>query len=153
MAVEIQRAEGNYATELTAIAFAAKRYWGYPEEWIRLWAEELSVDAAYIDANAVYAARDGGRILGWCAVVEEGGEHWLDYCWVLPEAAGRGIGKQLVRRALAAAAESASTTLKVIADPNAEDFYRRFGFERIGMHPSVPEGRSLPVLEANIGPA
>jgi hypothetical protein len=40
-------------------------------------------------------------------------------------------------------------TLKVIADPNAEAFYCKLGFRRIGDHPSVPAGRQLPVLEGN----
>lgn len=150
MSIEIRRAEAFEASELTAIAFAAKRHWGYPDAWIDLWADELSVDSRYIEENRVFLAADGTRTLGWCALSEERGEYWLDYCWVLPEAAGRGIGRALILETFRLAAELRSSTLKVIADPNAEGFYCKMGFRRIGDHPSVPSGRRLPVLEADV---
>ena len=153
MNVEMRRADGSEASELTAIAFAAKRHWGYPDEWIDLWAGELTVDAGYIEENWVFLAKNGTCTLGWCAVLEERGEYWLDYCWVLPEAIGHGIGRALVLRAFSLAAELGLATLKVIADPKAESFYRKLGFRRIGDDPSVPNGRRLPVLEANVANA
>ena len=150
MNVEIRRADGSDTFELTTIALAAKRHWGYSEEWIRLWADELTVDATYIEENWVFLATDGSRTLGWCAVSEKLEEYWLDYCWVLPEAAGHGIGRALIHRAFRLAAERQSLKLKVIADPNAEGFYRKLGFRRIGDRPSTPKGRRLPVLEADV---
>lgn len=150
MNIEIRRAKAFEATELTAIAFAAKRHWEYPEEWIQLWADELSVDGGYIEENRVFLASDGTRTLGWCALSEEREGYWLDYCWVLPEAARRGIGRALVLHAFRRAADLRSLFLKVVADPNAEGFYCKMGFRRIGYHPSVPSGRTLPVLQADI---
>lgn len=153
MDIAIRRAEALEAPELTAIAFAAKLHWSYPETWIDLWADELSIDSRYIDESWVFVALGDDRTLGWCAISEEGGEYWLDYCWVLPDAMGRGIGRALVSRAFHLAAELESSTLKVIADPNAEAFYCKLGFRRIGEHPSVPTGRRLPILEANVANA
>jgi GNAT superfamily N-acetyltransferase len=144
---------GSDAPELTKIAFAAKRHWDYPEEWIDLWADELTVDSRYVDVNWVMLAVANSQIVGWCAVSEERDEFWLDSCWVFPGAAGKGVGRALVRRALDFAAESHSRTLKVISDPNAEGFYRRLGFRSIGDHPSKPDGRRLPLLEANVASA
>lgn len=150
MNVVLRAAVGSDAAELTRIAFSAKRHWDYPEAWIELWADELTVDAGYIEANWVLVAMVEAQIVGWCAVVREQGECWLDYCWVLPAAAGKGAGRALVARALGYAAQSQSRTLKVIADPNAEGFYRRLGFRPIGDRPSKPAGRRLPVLEADV---
>ena len=153
MNIEIRRADGSAASELTAVAFAAKRHWGYPEAWIDLWADELTVDREYVEENWVFLAKSGARTLGWCAVSEERGEYWLDYCWVLPEATNRGIGRALVLQAFSLATELNSRSLKVIADPNAEAFYAKLGFRRIGDHPSVPSGRRLPILEAYVANA
>lgn len=150
VSIEIRSAEPAEAAELTAIAFAAKRHWGYPETWIDLWAQELTVDGRYIEANRVLVATDGTRILGWCSLAEERGAYWVDYCWVLPEAIGRGTGRALIHEAFRLAAELGASTLKVVADPNAEEFYRKLGFRRVGERPSVPKGRRLPVLEANV---
>lgn len=153
MDIVFHQAAGSDASELTDIAFAAKRYWNYPEKWIELWADELTVDAEYIETNWVVAATAGSRIVGWCAVVPARGECWLDYCWVTPAAFGNGIGRALVTRALGYAADAQSRTLKVISDPHAEGFYRRLGFRRIGDRPSKPAGRRLPVLEADAAAA
>ena len=150
MSCAIRRATPADAEELTDVAFAAKRYWDYPESWIELWTDELRVDPDYVGSHRVFVASDGARIVGWSSVAAEDGELWLDYCWVLPEAAGRGIGRMLVSRALDVAAETRSRTLKVVSDPNAEGFYRRLGFRRVGQRPSVPKGRNLPVLEAPV---
>lgn len=150
MHIEIRNAEAVEASELTVIAFAAKRDWGYPETWIDLWAHELIVDGKYIQENRVLLATDGTRALGWCALSEERGEYWVDYCWVLPEAKRHGIGRALIHQAFRLAAELRAPTLKVVSDPNAEGFYCKLGFRRIGDRPSVPNGRRLPVLEAQV---
>lgn len=144
----IRRAQSRDASVLTAIAFAAKRHWNYPEEWIQLWANELTVDGYYIDNNWVVLAEQDDRTVGWCALTVSKNTCWIDYCWVLPDAAGRGIGRALVEEAMNYAAEPGLSSIKVIADPHAEGFYQRMGFTRIGEHPSVPSGRVLPILEA-----
>ena len=149
-AIRIARAEVSQASELTAIAFAAKRYWGYPEEWIDLWADELTISEEYISANDVFSASHAGRIVGWLAVSQKAQDCWLDHCWVVPEEVGQGIGKQLVAWAFVYAAEAGSPMLKVIADPNAEAFYQKQGFLRVGDYPSVPAGRMLPLMQAPV---
>lgn len=138
------------APRLSEIAFAAKRYWGYPEEWIALWADELTIDPRYVDEHWVTIACANDEILGWCAVACDRGEYSVDYCWVLPDAAGLGIGRALVGRALDFALGAGASTLSVIADPNAEGFYRKLGFRRVGSVPSQPAGRSLPLLEIDL---
>ena len=150
VAVQIRRAEGSDAAELTVIAHAAKRRWEYPEDWMELWRDELTVDEHYVDTNWVFLAEEGTTVSGWCSVAKDQDGCWLDHCWVLPEAAGRGIGQMLVHRALSLASQLQFVSLKVISDPNAEGFYRKLGFRHVGEHPSKPEGRRLPVLEASL---
>ena len=150
MDIKIRKARPAEASELTAIAFAAKRHWEYPEEWIALWASDLSVDKEYVANNSVFVATDNSPILGWCAVSTKSDACWVDHCWVLPEATGNGIGKMLVREAFNLAAKLGCGSLKVVADPNAEGFYLRLGFVLIGEQPSLPKGRRLPVLEAPV---
>lgn len=145
-----REAVASDAAVLTDIAFAAKRVWGYPEEWIGQWAEELTVRIEYIERNWVLIARADGRVPAWCAVFDMRKEFWLDHCWVSPEFGGRGIGRALVEKAFAHAARSHAIRLKVISDPNACEFYRKPGFQTIGRHPSKPGGRFLPILEADL---
>ena len=150
MNIELRRAIPSDAEELTKLAFASKRYWGYPEEWIELWADDLSVNADYIETNFVFTANHEARILGWVSVTPGGEE--LDYCWVDPEFIGRGVGSELVKQAVKIAYELNSAKLKVVSDPNAERFYKNAGFQRTGEHASVPNGRLLPVMELQCRP-
>lgn len=137
--------------ELTEVAHAAKRHWGYPEEWIALWSDELTVRRRYLVQHRVRVVRDAG-ILGWCATSrDEKGIGWLDACWVRPASAGRGIGRLLVEDAVRIAGNLGASALQVIADPNAVGFYEKLGFIRIGEEPSTPEGRRLPVLARPLG--
>jgi GNAT superfamily N-acetyltransferase len=152
MSVRIRRAEPSDAAVLTAIAFAAKRYWEYPEEWLGLWADELTVDPEYIGTHETWVAEDETCVLGWCALSRDEDAASLDHCWVKPDAIGRGIGRTLVQQAGASAAGLRLACLDVISDPHAEAFYRKLGFRRIGEHPSKPEGRTLPVLSLSLRP-
>src|SRR5438445_217906 len=61
MTVEIRQAQRTDAESLTAIAHAAKRSWRYPEEWIRLWADELTVTPDFIERNRVGCAQRSGQ--------------------------------------------------------------------------------------------
>ena len=57
MTVEIRLAQRTDADTLTAIAHAAKRSWRYPEEWIRLWSNELTVTPDFIERNPQRGSR------------------------------------------------------------------------------------------------
>ena len=153
MKPELRKARPLDANELSAVAFAAKRHWGYPEEWIQLWMDELTVSPEYIEKNIVISAVENCRIVGWCALVDDAGSCRLDYCWVLPEAMQLGIGRQLIEQAFTLAAGLGFAAMKVIADPNALGFYQKLGFKHIGTYPSSPKSRILPVLEARVGAA
>lgn len=149
--IRLCEAVAGDAAELTRIAFAAKRHWGYPESWIEMWSPELTVDEQYVAGHAAWKATCGAQTIGWCAVDSHDGEIWLDYCWVLPASAGRGAGRRLVEKALDHATGLGAETVRVVADPHAEGFYRKLGFYPVGRQPSVPAGRVLPVLECRVG--
>lgn len=148
--IEIRKARSGEAAQLTRIAFAAKRHWSYPEAWIRLWTKELTVNDAYLESNEVFAACAGSTILGWCAISTHNNECFIDHCWVLPKATKKGVGRALIEKSLHVAREMRVNSLRVISDPNAEGFYRKFGFRKIGMQPSVPNDRKLPVMKITL---
>ena len=150
MTFRIRRAEPSDAAVLTAIAHAAKRHWNYPEAWLRLWKDELSVDPRWLATHDAWLAEGEAGVLGWCAISREGDACSLEHCWVRPEATGQGVGRLLVEQARTSAAEQHAAKLSVVSDPNAERFYRKLGFRRTGEHPSRPEGRVLPVLEVRL---
>lgn len=149
--VEIRNADSAEAARLTEIAFAAKRFWRYPDAWIEIWRDELTIEPDYIANNRVLCAIIDGEIIGWCGLVLEPDCAWIEHCWVDPPAIGRGIGRRLLDRLIEQAHALGAAEIKTIADPNAADFYAKAGFRYVGEHPSAPPGRMLPVLALRLG--
>lgn len=137
------------ADALTAIAFAAKRHWGYPESWLRRWTEALTITPDYIVKNPTFVAAIGSEFVGFCAVQIKGGEAGLDHLWVQPSFMGRGIGRALFQHAEAIARESGAVRMTIVGDPHAEPFYFHMGARLYGREPANVDGeeRFLPLLE------
>jgi GNAT superfamily N-acetyltransferase len=150
--VKTARALPEDAGELTAIAHAAKRHWGYPESWISRWEGVLTVTPEYIRANPVQVAFSDGRIVGFCSVLLRGREAHLDHLWVLPSEMKKGIGRSLFDLAEGLAREAGADRLRVESDPNTEEFYVRMGATRYGRVPAAMDDdeRFLPLLEKSL---
>jgi hypothetical protein len=64
-AIRIRKAQSGDGRELTRVAHAAKRFWGYPEKWIRLWKRDLTVTSDFIRDQPVFCAVRGSTIVGF----------------------------------------------------------------------------------------
>lgn len=151
--MDIRRARESDAAELTRIAHEAKRHWGYPERWIELWRDDLTLDPEFIAGNEVYLAEEGGEALG-CYSLVAGSPSWtLEDLWIRPAAMGRGLGRRLFEHARAVAAEAGASVLEIDADPNAEAFYLHMGAVRVGEVRSEIDGqpRVRPLLHLRLG--
>lgn len=139
--MKIRRAQESDAVVLTRIAHESKRHWGYPECWIELWRNDLTITPEFIAGNEVYLAEDGNEALG-CYGLTSGTPNWtLEHFWVRPAAMGRGVGRRLFEHARAVAESAGAKILEIDADPNAEPFYLRMGAVRIGEVRSEIEGQ------------
>lgn len=138
------------AAALTRIAHGAKRYWRYPEAWIQLWKDALTVTPEFVERHQVYCATRGGELLGFYALTGTGNLRELEHLWVAPERIGTGIGRRLLAHALETLRADGARTLRIASDPNAEGFYASQGARRVAEIPSVPAGRTLPVLELSL---
>lgn len=134
---------------LTSLAGASKKHWGYPDEWIRAWKDELTLSADYIADNLVVVAERDGVAVGVYAL--EAGETGLElgHFWILPEAMGQGIGRVLLGDALDRGGSLGYDRLRIVSDPNASSFYVRMGASTVGVETSIVCGvkRDLPLME------
>jgi GNAT superfamily N-acetyltransferase len=144
----IVRAKPEDAETLTDIAHAAKRHWGYPENWIAAWRDILTMRPEFIAENTAYCAVEADRAIGFYVLTTDDDGLHLDHLWILPHAMGRGIGRSLFGHAAAAASRLGFNLIKIEADPNAEGFYKRMGATRVGTACSevCGEARQLPLL-------
>jgi GNAT superfamily N-acetyltransferase len=152
MDVEIRRANPEEAGVLTEIAHAAKRHWGYPENWIQHWKADLTITPEFISQNEMFVALREEAVVGCCAIVlsESGAE--LEHMWILPQHIGTGVGRALFLHVKERAANLKVPVLEISADPNAEGFYQRMGATRTGEVHSEIKGqpRVLPRLKIAI---
>ncbi len=146
MTTTIRRARPDDAPALTRIAHAAKRHWRYPDAWIRLWEQDLTVTPGFVRRHPTWCAVRGGRVVGFWAVSGRGTTRELEHMWVDPRRIGGGIGRALLAHCEDRLRRMGVTRLDIASDPNAEGFYRRLGARRVGEVPARPEGRTLPLL-------
>ena len=132
MDIQIRRARPDEAAALTEIAHAAKRHWGYPENWIEHWKADLTITADFIANNEMYVAINGEEIAGCCALVLSDSLAELEHMWIRPEHMGNGVGRALFNQIVDRAKQLNAPGLELSADPNAEGFYQRMGATRIG---------------------
>ena len=151
-ALIIRRALPEDATTLTQIAVDAKRYWGYPEHWIKHWESDLTISSDFVRDNHVYVAEDEGEIRGFYALCVSGDKAELEHMWVTPACIGTGIGKELFLDAMERAAALNVRDVELSADPNAAGFYKRMGAVQIGDTESVIDGqvRKLPRMRTGL---
>lgn len=153
MSTAIRPARPDEAAPLTRIAHAAKRHWGYPEEWIARWRDALTITPEYLGSHAVSVAAEAmSPPHGFYALSMRGDTAVLDHLWVEPRWMGQGIGRELLGHAVGTARAQGAARLEIDSDPHAEAFYQRMGALRIGeVRADVDEVRRvLPRLEITL---
>ena len=128
----IRRATAADTPTLTNIAHDAKRYWGYPEHWIKHWETELTIANDFVNENEVYVWASDDEVRGFYALVMRDDKAELEHLWVAPQYIGTGVGKELFTHAMQRAAGRDVSEVQISADPNAEGFYKKMGAHRIG---------------------
>lgn len=134
------------ADVLTAVAHAAKRYWGYPDAWIEAWREALTVTRDDVTRWTVLVAEGGDGVAGFAAVDLRTSPTVLEHLWVEPGYIGQGIGRVLFDRCAGAAVAAGHGALETDADPHALGFYVKLGGRHVGDVPADVLGvkRALP---------
>ena len=147
----IRPASVEEAAVLTTIALEAKRYWGYPEHWIKHWEADLTISPEFISENHVYVAEVDGEIRGFYALCVSGEKAELEHMWVTPGSIGTGVGKELFLDAMERAAALDVRDVQITSDPNAAGFYKRMGATQVGETDAPVDGqpRKLPRLKIN----
>ena len=98
--------------------------------WVLLQAEELPLDGVPDDLAHFFVAELDGTVVGAIGLEPYGDAALLRSAVVAPALRGTGLGERLVL-ALLAAARAHGTRELVLLTTTAEEWFPRFGFERI----------------------
>lgn len=136
---------------LTEIALKSKSFWGYSNELLESWRNDLTVTSTMISNCAIFKFLVDDHIVGFYILnppKEKSIE--LEMLFVLPEFIGKGIGKQLLQHSFEKALKLNVNSMTLLADPNAVPFYESRGFYEIDKKESAIPGRFLPVLQKDL---
>jgi len=136
---------------LTSITKKSKAYWGYSAEQIQDWDKNLTISKDYIREHNVFKLVENGLIIGYYSYVfKDEKVIELDNLFILPEHIGRGFGKYLLLDFLNRIKETGIEKITLDSEPNAESFYAKMGFIKIGEFETSIKNRFMPIMEMKL---
>ena len=147
----IKKSTSELHVKLTEISFVSKKYWNYSDEWMEIWKDDLTITENFITNNYVYhLENDANEIVGFYAFVKFDNYIELDSLFVSPEYIGTGFSNLLMTDFLSKVREIDFNYKKLKAEPFAEIFYKKYGFETFELQLSSKiENRYLPIMIKN----
>jgi GNAT superfamily N-acetyltransferase len=149
----IRAAKPSESDVLSALAFAAKKHWGYSDEAMQQWELTLQVSPTAIAENPTFVMEHDHRVVGFYMLWTDGRLWELEHLWVTPSSMRKGIGSLLLKHAVGIVRAGGGHILQIDADPNAEPFYRACGAKQTGtVSAPIPElkDRVRPLLEIDL---
>ena len=154
-------ARPEQASQLTSISFLSKAVWNYPQQYLKLWKQELTITETYIKNNLVFIHQFDHCITGYFSLVEKKGSYsignyslpggiWLDHMFILPELSGLGIGRRFCSYLHSIAKKLNCQSVHVLSDPNSTGFYTKMGFSHRQEIPSTISGRTTPWMTLTV---
>nr|WP_294786951.1 GNAT family N-acetyltransferase [uncultured Flavobacterium sp.] len=146
--MKIQKAKIEDNIRLTEITKKSKAHWGYSEAQIEKWSNNLTITADYIEQNPVFNLIDENQIIGYYSYLkEENNQVKLDNLFLLPEYIGKGFGTLLMNDFLEKMRNEKCKRIILDSEPNAEQFYQKIGFTKIGEFETSIKNRFMPIME------
>jgi len=136
---------------LTEITKKSKAHWGYSDEQIEKWSQDLTITKDYIKKSEVYKLSLNDKIIAYYSYLNINENIVkLDNLFVVPEEMGIGYGKMLMNDCINKTKKEKTAKIILEADPNAEKFYEGFGFLKISQIETSIKNRFLPVMELKL---
>lgn len=149
--MEIKQAIINDNEILTEITKKSKAYWGYSEEQILKWNDSLTISKEYVETNSVFKLMDNDKTIGYYSyLIEKERNVMLNNLFILPEYIGKGFGEYLMSDFLNRMKIEKFEKITLNSEPNAENFYLKFGFKKIGEFETSIKNRFMPIMEMSL---
>ncbi|MEN2400726.1 GNAT family N-acetyltransferase [Flavobacterium sp. MC2016-06] len=149
--MKIKKAKPEDHIRLTEITKKSKAYWGYSEEQILKWNDNLTISKIYIEENDVFNLVDENKIIGYYSYLkEEKNQVKLDNLFILPEYIGKGFGKYLMDDFIERMRNEKCKKIILDSEPNAEQFYQKLGFQKVGEFETSIKNRFMPIMEMSL---
>jgi len=145
--MRIEKAKRGDSAILSDITYKGKTFWGYSPEQLERWKNELTISPDYIEKYETYKLVLSEQTIGYYSFLYiENETIKLDNIFLLPEYMGKGYGRMLMQDCIDRSKLSRTKKIILDAEPNAEKFYEKFGFETFNQFESGVKGRFLPQM-------
>ena len=114
------------------------------------WNNNLTISKEYINKNQVFKLLNDNKIIGYYSYTIDEKKVKLDNLFILPEHIGKGFGKFLINDFLKRMREEKFKRIILNSEPNAEKFYLKVGFKKIGEFETSIKKRFMPIMELNL---
>ena len=136
---------------LSKITKKSKAFWGYSKEQILKWNNNLTITKNYIEKNDVFKLVIENKIIGYYSYLKiENQNVKLDNLFILPEYIGKGYGIVLMNDFLQKMKKENIKKIILDSEPNAEKFYAKIGFKKIGEFETSIKNRFMPIMELEL---
>lgn len=144
--MKYRKAELKDIPELNLLSIASKKYWGYPDEWIEYWRDDMTITTKKFGQQNILIGELNSEMIGFCSVTEHDEQYEILHLWILPQFIGQGYGKKIMTQAIQEFTKPDKPII-VEADPYSELFYAGQGFVTFDKVESYPKGRFLPIMK------
>ncbi|MGL5275520.1 GNAT family N-acetyltransferase [Myroides sp.] len=137
---------------LTETALTSKRHWGYSEELISIWTDQLTIIDLNFKKSELVKCFIDDQYIGFFELEDKTPYGCINHFWLLPEFINKGYGRVITAEIKRRAKGKGYKYLEVYAEPNANLFYEKMGGECVKQILTSVPGRMmkiyhLPVIE------
>ena len=149
--MKIEKSKKDDNKILSEITYRGKAFWGYEKEQLEKWKNDLTITEEYIENNETFKLIVNDKTIGYYSILKlENEVIKLDNLFLLPEFIGKGYGKTLMNDCIEKAKEKNIKKIILDSDPNAELFYKSFGFKVYDKLESSIKNRFLLQMELSL---
>ena len=147
----LEKATNKDSEALTYLMRRSKAHWGYSSEQLKTWEDELTVTEEFTKSKHVNKLLIEGVIAGYYAYsLEPDNNAKLESLFVDPSFIGNGIGKLLMNHFFECISRQSASRVWLESDPNAMNFYLKFGFEVVGKKSTTIKNRYMPIMSKEL---
>lgn len=112
---------------LTETALTSKRHWGYSEELITIWIDQLTIIDLNFNKGELVKCFVDDQYIGFFELRDKSPYVCLEHFWLLPEFINKGYGTVITSEIKRRAKDKGYKYIEVYAEPNANLFYEKMG--------------------------
>ncbi|MEK6494631.1 bifunctional GNAT family N-acetyltransferase/NUDIX hydrolase [Myroides odoratimimus] len=127
MTISYQNATVADCELLTETALTSKRYWGYREEYMSMWTDDLTITDINFRKGELFKCFCADEYIGFFELEDKGPYLRIDHFWLLPVHINKGYGRVIISHIKAIAKSRGYKYIEVYAEPNANIFYEKMG--------------------------